>query len=263
MKIKRLDFPTIDSTNFEARRRWNSPLLREEAAAALRDGRRPAWVFVAREQTAGRGRLGRIWKSPRGGLWFSVLWPFTVDSSRMEGISLAIGLAVAEAIECIVCVDCKLKWPNDLLLGDRKLAGILCELESRPDGTALIIGIGINANLSLADFGIATDYGATTLLDEIGQEVNLEQLLEAVLDRLFERVVAFESQGFSQIREELHERLAWRGQEVVLSGSEIGSITGTLLGVDETGRLLLISSDGTRAFLTGELRRVPTKPPSA
>ena len=65
------------------------------------------------------------------------------------------------------------------------------------------------------------------------------------------------------MKEELHERLAWRGQEVILSGSETGAITGVLLGVDDTGRLLLISSDGTRAFLTGELRRVSKKLPSA
>ena len=256
MKLKRHDFPTIDSTNFEARRRWDSPLLRAEATAALRDGSRPAWLFVAREQTAGRGRLGRVWKSPRGGLWFTLLWPITVEPVRVEGVSLAVGLAVAEAIGVIVCVDCKLKWPNDVMVNNHKVAGILCELDARPDCAALVIGIGVNANLAIGDFRTAADYGATTLLHEIGQEVDLELLLNAILDRLLERLVTFESKGLGPMREELHERLAWRGEEVILSGSEAGAITGTLLGVDETGRLLLISPDGTRALLTGELRRV-------
>jgi BirA family biotin operon repressor/biotin-[acetyl-CoA-carboxylase] ligase len=255
MKTTRLDFDTIDSTNLEARRLWEKPETRAASADALREGTRCVWLIVAKEQKAGRGRLGRRWISPRGGLWFTLLWPFAVERQRLEGASLAVGLALAQAIESATGVDCRVKWPNDLLVKDRKLAGILCELEAKAGASALIIGVGVNANFAGAEIGRHGGYGAATLSEELGHEVDLEALLEEALDRLTQRLIEFESGGLIAMKDSLLDYLAWRGCEVTLQGSEAGDIAGTLLGVDDTGRVTIRCGGEIRTFLTGDLRR--------
>src|SRR3984885_10900926 len=118
----------------------NVDLLARAADSALPEGQ----VLVAEEQTAGRGRLGRTWTSvPGASLTFSVLLrPVTVPAGRGGWLPLLAGVAVASAVRSVAGVEAVLKWPNDVLVGDRKLAGILAE--QSPDGSAVVIGIGLN-----------------------------------------------------------------------------------------------------------------------
>ena len=148
-------------------------------------------VLVAEEQTAGRGRLGRSWQSvPGAALTFSVLLrPAAVPAARRGWLTLLAGVAVASAVRSAGCADAVLKWPNDVLTGDRKLAGILAE--QSPDGSAVVIGTGINVAAAPGGLPVSAAGLAATSLRAEGATVSREDLLLGVLDRLEHWYAAF------------------------------------------------------------------------
>jgi BirA family transcriptional regulator, biotin operon repressor / biotin---[acetyl-CoA-carboxylase] ligase len=147
----------------------------------LADDRAEGAIAVAEEQTEGRGRLGRAWEAPAGtSVLVSVLLLPAVESSRLPELSLVAGGAVAEAIVEVTGLEPAIKFPNDVLLGDRKVAGILAESsEGR-----VILGIGVNANQTLAQLPADTQTEPTSLRLELGEPVSRVQLLAAVLLQL-------------------------------------------------------------------------------
>ena len=159
---------SIDSTNRRAR----------ELAARGRDGA----VVVADEQTGGRGRLDRDWASPSGGVWLSVLLRPTVPAAHAPVYTLAAAVATTRAVR-EAGVEAKIKWPNDVLVGDRKLAGILTEMEGEADRVDwLVVGIGLNANV---DPGVVPAENATSLHAECGgvdRRVLTQRLIEVLYD---------------------------------------------------------------------------------
>jgi BirA family transcriptional regulator, biotin operon repressor / biotin---[acetyl-CoA-carboxylase] ligase len=255
VKLTTFRFDSIDSTNLEAGRHWQREEVRQEALASRDQGERWTRVFVAAEQTAGRGRPGKSWTSPAGGLWFSCLWPALVPAYRCQGVPLLVGLAVAEVIRQTVGLECQIKWPNDLLIRDRKLAGILCELDSRPPFATLIIGVGINVNFPAGRVSPPLGPPAATLLDELGQPVDNEMLLRETVGRLTESLPEFEDHGLGPLVPSINQRLAWLGTPVTLARSEAaGTVSGTLRGIDEWGRVTIDVGGDSRKFMTGELR---------
>lgn len=138
-------------------------------------------VALTEEQTEGRGRLGRSWLSPRGvGLLFSVLLEPPVETARLPELTIVAGEACAEAIAHVTGLDPEIKLPNDILIGGRKTAGILAEArEGR-----VVLGIGVNVNVSARDLPQGTDPPATSLLLETGNEVDRVELLVELLGRL-------------------------------------------------------------------------------
>jgi BirA family biotin operon repressor/biotin-[acetyl-CoA-carboxylase] ligase len=194
---------------------------------------------VAEEQTAGVGRHGRSWHSERGaGLYVSVV----LRRPPAPAVTLAMGVAAAEAIENTTGLRADLRWPNDLMLRGRKVAGVL--VESIPG--ALIVGIGLNVNHASFPEGIAE--AATSLRIETGREHSREALLEALLgwvDRYADVPVA------DTIREwEAHSSYA-RGKRVVVD--DVGE--GVTDGLDENGFLILRRADGSRTtILAGGVR---------
>jgi BirA family transcriptional regulator, biotin operon repressor / biotin---[acetyl-CoA-carboxylase] ligase len=256
VKLSTIRFASIDSTNLEARRHWQREEVRKEALTSCEQGKRWARVFVADQQTAGRGRPGKSWTSPPGGLWFSCLWPTVVPAFRSQGAPLLAGLAVAQVIEREVGLSCQIKWPNDLLVRNDKLAGILCELDTQARLATLIIGIGVNSNFSAGLIARQLGYPVTTLLDELGHEVDNQALLAEIVGTLVEGLVAYELSGFGPLVPAINDRLAWLGSPVTLSGSEAaGPVKGTLLGIDEWGRVAIDVNGAMQKFMTGELRR--------
>lgn len=255
MSIFRHDYESVDSTNEEAKRWWRRREVREEVRRAWHEGRRAGWVFTAKRQTAGRGRLERLWASPNGGLWFTLLWPFHVEPGRYQGLSLAAGLAVAEAVEAGTGVACLIKWPNDLLVNNRKLGGILCEVAIESEVSAVCVGVGVNGNYLSAELPQECALDAATLLQETGRPVDLESLFRDSLDRLVDVLIRFEESGLNVFLPALRSRLAWLDHPVCLADSDQGSAFGTLEGITESGRLLLRTEGRTRSFLTGQLRR--------
>lgn len=234
---------TLDSTNLEARRLWQGGA-----------GRFGSFAVVADEQTNGIGRDGRPWKSLKGGLWMTVGWRCEDVGRAAQGLPLVAGLAVARVLEELYQIKPAIKWPNDILVNNRKLCGVLCQADSalRPPG--VFVGIGIDANFSATDLGAGLRRPATTLRDELGREVDLQELTEALLGLLERLLGDYERRGFNPSREAINERLAWRGH--LVSGERaIGHqpIHGRLLEVDGVGRLMLETEAGVVALSSGEV----------
>jgi BirA family biotin operon repressor/biotin-[acetyl-CoA-carboxylase] ligase len=166
----------------------NADLL---ARAADDPGSPEGQVLVAEEQTAGRGRLGRSWSSvPGASLTFSVLLrPAAVPAARRGWLTLLAGVAVASAVRSAAGVDAVLKWPNDVLTGDRKLAGILAE--QSPDGSAVVIGTGLNVAAAPGELQVSAAGLAATSLRAEGATASREDLLLGILGQLERWYVAF------------------------------------------------------------------------
>jgi BirA family transcriptional regulator, biotin operon repressor / biotin---[acetyl-CoA-carboxylase] ligase len=210
----------------------NADLL-EEARSGAAEG----LVLVAEEQTAGRGRLGRAWSAPpRAGLIFSVLLrPDGVPPARLGWLPLLTGVAVATAVRDQTGVPACLKWPNDVLVGERKLAGILAEAH----GDAVVVGVGLNVTLGQEELPVPT---ATSLLIEGAASTDRAALLAAILTALARRYQTWRADPDLDRAELRAEYLRWcatigREIRVELPGGAV--LTGTAADVDEVGRLVV------------------------
>ncbi len=231
--------PSIGSTMDEARR-----LAEAGAAEGL--------VVLADEQTAGRGRLDRTWWAPRGAcLLLTLLLRPTLPARQAGRLTMIVSLAVCDALAEVGGVQAQIKWPNDVLVGKRKICGILTELDL--SGEMLnyaLIGIGINVNV---EFGDAPPLmaPATSVLVETGRRVSRLALLAALLSNLEARYEAFKV-GASP-HQEWTARMATLGQPVQAAGAA-QAISGIAVGVDEDGALLIQAADGSvRRVLAGDV----------
>ncbi|SMP73465.1 BirA family transcriptional regulator, biotin operon repressor / biotin-[acetyl-CoA-carboxylase] ligase [Noviherbaspirillum suwonense] len=215
-------------------------------------------LLVARSQTAGRGRAGRSWQSaPDASLTFSLAWKFDRALPQLVGLPLAAGVAIADALHACG-VDARLKWPNDVLLDERKLAGILIETAAARDGIWAIIGIGINLALPPA---LAERIGATAAaLPQLAAAP--DDLLAALLNALARALTEFGDAGLAPFTQRWNALHAWAGQQVrVLDHGQVRQ-QGAAVGIDDSGRLLIDSADGRVAVLSGDvsLRRTGAPP---
>ena len=211
-------------------------------------------VLAAERQTAGRGRLGRRWQMRLGaGLTFSLLWRFDRGLSGLAGLSLVVGIAIVRALREFG-VPVALKWPNDVLLDGRKLAGILIELSGDALGpAAVVIGIGLNVEApGEVDQPVAN-------LADAGCKVGRNALLAALLNQLAGVLAQFDRDGFAAFRDEWHQLAAFIGQPVRLSFSHGEPADGIAVGVDDSGALLVDGATGRHVFHVGEvsLRAAP------
>jgi len=222
------------------------------------DGR--AQVLVATRQSAGRGRRGRQWLSwPGASLTFSVLWRFTPDKPVLSGLSLAVGLALARALERLGVTAVSLKWPNDVLVHGAKLAGVLVEvLPERGRVLAAVVGIGLNLRLPADAVIPGQENDVTDLACELGELPTRETLLAAILSELHPTFTTYASTGFRLLRNAWQQRNAFASLPVRVSG-EGQDVTGICLGVDEEGALLVRSDEGTHRVYAGDvsLRSAP------
>ena len=207
-------------------------------------------VLACGEQSAGRGRRGRTWLSAgRGSLTFSLLWRFPATDFSPAGLSLAVGVALARALEALGLRGVALKWPNDVLLGDRKLAGVLIELAPDTRTLAAIIGIGLNLRLP-ADF--PGDVAAAALAEALPELPARSQILARLLLELETVLASFEGAGFGAFRESWTARCAHLDAAVTLTG-EAGGVEGVCRGVDDDGALLLETAAGIRRVVSGDV----------
>ena len=221
------------------------------------DGR--AHVLVATRQSAGRGRRGRQWLAwPGASLTFSVLWRFAPDAPAPAGLSLAVGLALARALEKLGISAVTLKWPNDVLVHGRKLAGILVEVSPERDALMTVIGIGLNLRLP-PDVVIPEGGGATDLACELTEPPTREMLLAVILSELHPMLATYAGAGFALLRDAWQQRNAFANQPVRVSGEGLDDVTGLCLGVDEEGALLVHSDEGMHRVYAGDvsLRSAP------
>ena len=234
----------------------------DDALDLARKGAPEGTVVLAARQTKGRGRLGRTWKSPEGGLYASYVLRPQAPLERVSALSLVVALAVADALERFGVPGVRLKWPNDLLLFDDegaemgKVAGILLEMSAQMDGVEYVIpGIGLNVNRPV-DVPVIDDGGrrqAAYVSDRIDAVPRLAELAAAQIDCLAARYQAWKSAGcsFAPSRDEYVERLSTLGQDVrvVAMGGEVLA-SGIVIGIDDLGRLLVRDEDGTIAPVT-------------
>jgi BirA family transcriptional regulator, biotin operon repressor / biotin---[acetyl-CoA-carboxylase] ligase len=224
-----------------------------EALARARDGERgPVW-FVTSEQTAGRGRRHRAWIAPRGNLASSVLEVIDVSPSVAATLGFAAGLALEAALQKVSIeaslrsagsddMKFSLKWPNDVLAGRQKLAGILLEAEAVADNRLAVV-VGIGTNVVAAPEGTPTP---ATSLAALGVHIGAEELFATLSDTWVEfRGIWDQGRGFGEIRRLWLERAAGLGQPVTIQGGN-STVQGTFDTLDEAGCLIVRTSDGQR-----------------
>ena len=223
----------------------NADLL---ARAVAEPGSPEGQVLVAEEQTAGRGRLGRSWSSVPGGgaLTFSVLLrPAGVPAARRGWLALLAGVAVASAVRSVAGVDAVLKWPNDVLVDDCKLAGILAE--QSPDGSAVVIGTGLNVIAPMALPITPASLVATSLAAHGAGMVSREDLLLGILDQLERWYVAFRSDpdaARSGLLDAYRALCTTLGRAVRVELPQGRVLEGTATDIDEDGCLLVAGGPG-------------------
>ena len=212
---------------------------------------------LAERQSAGRGRRGRRWASPFArNLYLSVLW--RLPARAVPGLSIAVGVAVAEACEDLGAFGLKLKWPNDILGARGKVGGILIELASElPATCTAIIGIGLNVDMP-ARLRAGIDQPVSDLNEESGQRVPRNALAAAILARLAAAIPRFELEGLAPFRARFAQRDASLDRTVTVE--EAGALrSGRARGIDEHGALLLETADGIASIQSGDvsLRAAP------
>lgn len=254
--------PHLKTSTFGRRIEYHDAVDSTNRAAGelARRGAGEGAVVVADSQTAGRGRLGRRWESPAGdNLYFSVLLAPNVEPARVPQLALVAAVAVHEGLaECCPEIDAKIKWPNDILVGGRKVAGILCEASLEADRVhRVILGIGINVNGTRVPRALLAT--ATTLRVAGGREVSRPALLGAVLNHLEARYRGWLRDGsLSGLLATFERHSALNGRPVAAENRS-GLVCGTARGIAPTGELVIETADGARLhLLAGDVHLRPS-----
>lgn len=219
----------------------------QEIAKALASrGAVEGTIATAETQSGGRGRIGRQWSSPEGGIYFSVILRPDIKPGEALQLPLMAGVAVAQAIKINTRLDPKLKWPNDIMLKNRKVGGILTEMSAETDRLDwVIIGIGLNVNIPHGSFPEDVEGIATSLMEAGGKSVSRVRLLQDIiveLESLYDELV---KSGFESLRAK------WKALSDTI-GANVGvnlpmeQVAGLAVDIDPDGALILEREDGTR-----------------
>lgn len=210
-------------------------------------------LFLAEQQTAGRGRRGRQWISPFSrSLYFSLVWSFSSGVAALEGLSLLVGLALLKALQRLGVSDLALKWPNDLLHGEKKLAGILLEMSGDLSGDCqVVIGVGVNVSIP-APLAEGIDQPWIDLETILGKSVERNLLMAEVLNQLVPMLISFSESGFKPWVAEWQSYHYYHNKRVKLStGAHV--VEGVCIGVAENGGIVLQNDSGTQVLQGGEI----------
>jgi BirA family biotin operon repressor/biotin-[acetyl-CoA-carboxylase] ligase len=210
-------------------------------------------LCLAEEQTQGRGRRGRAWYSPPGtGFYGSFGWTYESGLSVIQGLSLAVGVIAAKCLHQCGVAGVQLKWPNDLLIGDKKLGGILIEAQAEADGLCkVVVGVGINIEL-LEGAGPAVGRPVTDVMSNISSRVSRNQLGASLVREITLLLQRYPLEGFSALRDEWTKYDALLGASVTVTGLT-GHVAGVACGVSDSGALLLKTSSGEVVVHGGEI----------
>lgn len=234
-------FDQVDSTNRLARE-----LADKEKTVS-------GTVLQAKTQTAGRGQYGRSFASPQGGLYFSLLLKPDLPAESLPLITLAAGLAVRMTLFAEFALAARIKWPNDIYLGRRKVAGILCETLPSDHGLAqpaiVIIGVGLNVNSRVSDFPAELAPLVTTVLEHLQRQVNLDALRDRLVAEITVQVAALETNPEGVLA-------AWRQFDYLVNqpvrhGGDREVLRGTGLGINDRGCYLLRDDQGQEHEIVG------------
>ncbi len=214
-------------------------------------------VCLAERQTAGRGRRGRPWVSPFGrNIYLSLYWQYSLSPPELSGLALAVGVAVAEALHTLGVEGAALKWPNDVLWRQRKLAGILLEMSGEAAGPYhVVVGIGLNVRMG-AGPADEIDQPWSDITSALGREVSRNQVAGILIGALLQTLERYQREGFQPFRQAWQRYDAYIGQEVSLQ-SPGETVSGVMRGVDASGALLLETANGLHTFHSGEVSLRP------
>lgn len=230
----------VDSTNDRAKELASAGKLK------------PAGLVVAERQTGGRGRFGRSWASPVGGIWFTMVVRPEIPVALAARMPLLASVVISSVLKRVTGLDARIKWPNDILIEEKKVAGILTELAAELGRVDyLVVGIGLNANFPVEALD-QPDLNATTLLDETGAAVDRTALVSMIVTDIWEALPAL-ADGFDVILEQWREFSATLGRRITLETAG-ERIEGTAVDLDSEGGLVVRTAGGEqRIFRAGEV----------
>ena len=249
--LELLDSEQISSTPWPAFIHQALDSTNAEALRSVGRGEVAPFIVLAEQQSAGRGRRGRKWVSPFAeNIYYSLVLRIEGGMRQLEGLSLVVGLAVLSALRDIGTANAGLKWPNDVLVGSKKIAGILLELIGDPaDVCHVVLGIGINVNMKTAE---EVDQAWTSVQLETSKSINRNEFIVLLNARLQQYLQRHETQGFAAMQSEWEENHLWQGREVSLTAG-INKVDGTVLGIDQQGALRIDVAGTEKVFSGGEL----------
>jgi BirA family biotin operon repressor/biotin-[acetyl-CoA-carboxylase] ligase len=234
-------FSEIDSTNNVAKK------LAEEGAEE-------GTIIIAETQTRGRGRRGKQWISPAGGVWMSIILRPQIPPSEAPQLTLMTGVAAAETINNKFGLDVGIKWPNDILIGTRKVCGILTEANAKFSTLDyVVVGIGIDANVNTENFPSDIQKSATSLKKELNEDISGPELVQEFLKIFEDHYNEFKSGNFPEILGEWRKMSKTIGSYVEVR-KQLGKIVrGEAIGITNEGALILELNDGKlRKIISGE-----------
>ncbi len=200
-------------------------------------------IIIAESQTGGRGRMGRKWLSPEGGIWLSIILKPKMQPVYAPRITLLAGVAVAKTMRSLG-IEARIKWPNDVLIRGKKVCGILTEIEAEIDLIDYcVVGIGIDANVDTESFPEEFRESSTSLKKELGHEINRVEFVQRLLEEFEALYLRLQKEGFSQVLEEWRGMSATIGEWVKIT-TQNRIIYGEATGVDNDGALIVETGEG-------------------
>lgn len=211
-------------------------------------------VVISEKQTKARGRSGKNWESPLGGVWLSIILNPNVNHSKIPLITLATGVAVENTLKRIGVKNAEIKWPNDILIHGKKVCGILSEaITSFNTIESVIIGVGIDANISIENFPEELQENMTTLNDEIGEKVDENLLIKLFLEEFEKISEQFINEEYETILKEWRKNSYTIGKIVEVHEPFSKPYDGYVLGISRDGSLVVEKIDGTlEKVISGE-----------
>lgn len=211
-------------------------------------------VIISEKQTNARGRSGKAWESPLGGVWLSIVLNPHVDYAKLPLITLATGVAVAKTLEKVGVENPEIKWPNDIMINGKKVCGILTEAVTKLNTIEnVIIGVGIDANLDIEDFPEELQEGTTTLQNELGRKGSENLLIKTFLEEFEKISELFDHEGYEEILKEWRKRSYSIGKIVEVREPFNKNYDAYVLGVSREGALIVEKIDGTlEKVISGE-----------
>lgn len=211
-------------------------------------------VIISEKQTAARGRSGKAWASPIGGVWLSMIVKPNVDYSKLPLITIATGVAVAKAIERTGIKTAEIKWPNDIMIHDKKVCGILTEAVTKFNTIeSVIIGVGIDANIDISDFPEELQDGTTTIAEELGRKEDENVLIRLFLEEFEKISKEFTEENYESILKDWRKRSYSVGKIVEVREPFNKNYDAYVVGIGREGALIVEKIDGTlEKVISGE-----------
>jgi BirA family biotin operon repressor/biotin-[acetyl-CoA-carboxylase] ligase len=209
-------------------------------------------VVVGLEQKAGKGRLNRLWSSPRGGLWFTLLIRPSVPMRELHKLTILFGVSIARTLESYALKP-SLKWPNDVIVNDKKVCGILMETSGEPDRVEyVLVGIGLNVNFSSSDLPNEIRSSSISIYDLLNRRVDRADLLSLILKNSESLYLSAAKEGFQNVINAWRSMSCTTGRNVTVRSYGV-SISGRAVDIDDDGSLILETMDGRKRVYSGDV----------